>query len=139
MCERYGIQFHHSSPYYPQGNGQAEATNKTLIKILKKTCESHKFSDWPEKLIDALWAYRTSIWTPIGQTPYALTFRMEAMLPYKIFLPSLRVQLDQEMSESEHWEALLIQLKLLDERRLRAVEHVQVYQNYLLKFYQKKI
>ena len=61
MCERYGIQLHHSSPYYPQGNGQAEATNKTLIKILKKTCESHKFADWPEKLIDALWAYRTSI------------------------------------------------------------------------------
>ena len=41
--------------------GQAEATNKTLIKNLKKICESHKFSDWPEKLIDALWAYRTSI------------------------------------------------------------------------------
>ena len=49
MCERYGIQLHHSSPYYPQGNGQAEATNKTLIKILKKTCESNKFADWPEK------------------------------------------------------------------------------------------
>ena len=61
MCDRYGIQLHHSSPYYPQGNGQAKATNKTLIKILKKTCESHKFSDWLEKLIDALWAYRTSI------------------------------------------------------------------------------
>ena len=51
MCDRYEIQLHHSSPYCPQGNGQAEATNKTLIKILKKTCESHKFSDWLEKLI----------------------------------------------------------------------------------------
>ena len=64
MCDRYGIQLHHSSPYYPQENGQAKATNKTLIKILKKTCESNKFFDWPEKLIDALWAYRTSIRTP---------------------------------------------------------------------------
>ena len=45
MCDRYGIQLHHSSPYYPQGNGQAEDTNKTLIKILKKTCESNIFSD----------------------------------------------------------------------------------------------
>ena len=102
MCDRYDIQLHHSSPYYPQRNGQTEATNKTLIKILKKTCESNKFSDWPEKLIDALWAYRTSIRTPTGQTPYALTFGMEAVLPYEIFLPSLRVQLDQEMRESEH-------------------------------------
>ena len=49
---------------------------------------------------------------------------MEAVLPYEIFLPSLRVQLDQEMSESEHQEALLAQLELLDERHLRAAEHV---------------
>ena len=66
-------------------------------------------------------------------------FRMEAVLSYEIFLPSLRVQLDQEMSKSEHQEALLIQLELLDERRLRATEHVQVYQNRLSKFYQKKV
>ena len=128
MCERYGIQLHHSSPYYPQGNGQAEATNKTLIKILKKTCKSNKFIDWPEKLIDALWAYRTSIRTPTRQTPYALMFRIEAVLPYEIFLPSLRVQLNQEVSESEPRESLLAQLELLDERRLRVTKHVQVYQ-----------
>ena len=64
---------------------------------------------------------------------------MEAILPYEIFLPSLRVQLDQEMSESEHRGALLIQLELLDERRLRAAKHVQVYQKCLSKFYQKKV
>ena len=139
MCDKYGIQLHHSSPYYPQGNGQAKATNKTLIKILKKTCESNKFSDWPEKLIDVLWAYRTSIRTPTRQTPYVLTFGMEAVLPYEIFLPSLRVQLDQEVSESEHRESLLAQLELLDERHLRAAEHVQDYQNCLSKFYQKKV
>ena len=135
MCERYDIQLHHSSPYYPQGNGQAEATNKTLIKILKKTYESNKFSNWPEKLIDALWAYRTSIRTPTRQTPYVLMFGMEAVLSNEIFLPSLKVQIDQEMSESEHQKALLIQLELLDERRLRAAEHVQIYQKCLSKFY----
>ena len=129
MCNKYGIQLHHSSTYYPQGNRQAEATNKTLIKILKKTYKSNKFSIWPEKLIVALWAYRTSIRTPTGQTPYALTFGMEAVLPYEIFLPSLRVQLDQEMSEREHRESLLAQLELLDEKRLKADEHTQVYQD----------
>ena len=129
MCNRYEIQLHHSSSYYPQGNRQAEATNKTLIKILKKTCESNKFFDWPEKLIDVLWAYRTSIRTPTGQTSYALTFKMKAVLPYEIFLPLLRVQLDQEVSESEHRKSLLARLELLDERHLRTVEHMQVYQN----------
>ena len=110
-----------------------------MIKILKKTCESYKFSDWPEKLIDALWAYRTSIRTPTRQTPYALTFGMEAVLPYEIFLPSLRVQLDQEMSEREHRESLLAQLELLHEKRLKAAEHTQVYQKRLSKFYKKKV
>ena len=43
------------------------------------------------------------------------------------------------MSESEHQEALLIQLELLEERCLWAIEHVQVYQNRLSKFYQKKV
>ena len=99
-----------------------------MIKILKKTYEGNQIFNWPEKLIDALWAYRTSIQTPTRQTPYALTFRMKAILPYEIFLPSLRVQLDQEMSESEHRGALLIQLELLDEKHLRATEHAQVYQ-----------
>ena len=66
-------------------------------------------------------------------------FRMEAVLPYEIFLPSLRVQLDQEMNESEHQESLLAQLELLDERHLRTAEHVQVYQKWLSKFYQKKL
>ena len=64
---------------------------------------------------------------------------MEAVLLYEIFLPSLRVQLDQEVSESEHRESLLAQLELLDERRLRAAEHTQVYQKRLSKFYQKKV
>ena len=43
------------------------------------------------------------------------------------------------MSESEYWEAFLTQLELLDERRLRVAEYVQVYQKYLSKFYQKKV
>ena len=64
---------------------------------------------------------------------------MEAVLPYEIFPPSLRVQLDQEMSEGEHRESLLAQLELLDEKQLRAAEHTQVYQKRLSKFYQKKV
>ena len=43
------------------------------------------------------------------------------------------------MSEREHRESLLAQLELLDERHLWAAEHVQVYQNRLSKFYQKKV
>jgi transposase InsO family protein len=30
-----------SSPYYVQANGQAESSNKTLIKLIKKNIEEH--------------------------------------------------------------------------------------------------
>jgi len=43
-------------------------------------------------------------------------------------IPSLRVQLDKEMSVDEHQRAHLAQLELLDELRLKAVEHTQAYQ-----------
>jgi hypothetical protein len=46
-----------SSNYYPQGNGLAESTNKTLIQILKKTIIEN-LRNWNTKLIDALWASR---------------------------------------------------------------------------------
>ena len=36
LIEAYYIKHGRSTPYYPQGNGQAEATNKVMLKILKK-------------------------------------------------------------------------------------------------------
>jgi len=36
MLEFHQIKHHWLSPYYPQGNEQAEATNKTLIMSISK-------------------------------------------------------------------------------------------------------
>ena len=45
----------HSSPYYPQANGQVESVNKTLKTILKWTIDvAH--SNWHIMLYPALWA-----------------------------------------------------------------------------------
>jgi transposase InsO family protein len=35
FCEQFRIALIHSTPYYPQGNGLAESSNKILIKIIK--------------------------------------------------------------------------------------------------------
>jgi transposase InsO family protein len=42
FCEHFGISLIHSTPYYPQGNGLAEASNKILIKIIKRLLEDNK-------------------------------------------------------------------------------------------------
>ena len=31
FCEKNGIMLKHSTPYYPQGNGLAESSNKNII------------------------------------------------------------------------------------------------------------
>ena len=83
--------------------------------------------DWSEKLPFALWAYRTSFRTSTGATPYSLVYGMEAVLPIEIEMGSLRVTLEQQISETEWAQSHFDQLSLLDERRLRAADHVQAY------------
>jgi transposase InsO family protein len=36
FCNDYNITLGHSTSYYPQGNGLAESSNKSLTKIYKK-------------------------------------------------------------------------------------------------------
>ncbi|RVW41911.1 hypothetical protein CK203_081557 [Vitis vinifera] len=58
FCSELNIRNSYSTPRYPQSNGQAEATNKTLITALKKRLEQAK-GKWVEELPGVLWAYRT--------------------------------------------------------------------------------
>ncbi|KAH7858121.1 hypothetical protein Vadar_020217 [Vaccinium darrowii] len=59
FCAQYGIRNYYSTPAYPQSNGQAEASNKTILKSLKKRLEKKK-GKWPDELPAVLWAYRTT-------------------------------------------------------------------------------
>ena len=44
MCESMGIQLVHSTSYYPQGNGLAESSNKSLVKIIRNLLETNQKS-----------------------------------------------------------------------------------------------
>ncbi|KAL6129039.1 hypothetical protein ACLB2K_072392 [Fragaria x ananassa] len=87
----YGIKFLHSTPYYAQSNGQAEANNKIILSILKRMLADNPHN-WHNELDNTLWAYRTSKRTPTGTTPYALMFGHYVVLPFEINVQSLRVQ-----------------------------------------------
>jgi transposase InsO family protein len=39
FVDSYGIKLLNLSPYYAQANGQAESSNKTLVKLIKKKIE----------------------------------------------------------------------------------------------------
>ncbi|RVW61619.1 hypothetical protein CK203_065872 [Vitis vinifera] len=95
--------------------------------------------DWSEKLPFALWAYRTSFRTSTGATPYSLAYGMEAMLPVEIEMGSLRVALEQQIPEADWAQAQFDQLNLLDERRLRAADHVRAYQRKMARAFKKRV
>jgi transposase InsO family protein len=53
------IKLLNSLPYYAQANGQVEASNKSLIKLIKRKIEAQP-KRWHEILSEALWAHRVS-------------------------------------------------------------------------------
>jgi len=55
MCAKFKVRRHFSTGYNPAANGQAEAFNKVLCKLLKKVVSQNK-RHWHEKLLESLWA-----------------------------------------------------------------------------------
>ena len=66
---------------------------------MKKMAKTHK--DRHDTLPYTLWAYRTSVRTLAGATPYTLVYGMEAVLPVEVEIPSLRVLREAELEEAE--------------------------------------
>ncbi|CAL8990977.1 unnamed protein product, partial [Prunus brigantina] len=85
---KYGIKQHMSTLRYPQGNGQAEASNKIVLDCLKKRLEGAK-GKWVDELLGVLWAYRTTKRRSIRKTPFSLAYGTEAIIPSHITVPSM--------------------------------------------------
>lgn len=83
-CTKLGIKYKYSFPGHLK---QVKATNKTLMEIQKKKLTDQK-GRWAEELPGVSWMYRTTIRTPTGETPFALTYGSEAILPVEVGVPS---------------------------------------------------
>lgn len=95
--------------------------------------------DWHVQLNPALWAYRTSIRTPTGATPYSLVYGSEAILPLEVEIPSLRVSLKGLIPDEEYRVNRLQELELLDERCQHAYTHLKAYQQRMCRSYNHKV
>jgi transposase InsO family protein len=85
------IKLIRSSPYYAHANGQAEASNQSLIKLIKRKIDEYP-RRWHEVLSEALWAYRISCHGATKTSPYHLVYGQEAVLPWEITAGSRRVE-----------------------------------------------
>ena len=64
---------------------------------------------------------------------------MEAVLPVEIEMRFLRAALKQQILEAEWVQSRFDQLSLLDERRLRAADHIQAYQRKMARAFKKRV
>jgi len=97
------------------------------------------YKDWHEMLPFSLHGYRTSVRTSTGATPFSLVYGMEAVLPFEVEIPSLRVLMETKLEEAEWVQARYDQLSFIDEKRLAAVCHGQLYQRRMKKAFDKKV
>ena len=51
-----------------------------MLKIIKTRLEGAK-GVWPDELPGVLWAYRMTVRTPTGETPFKLAYGSEAVIP----------------------------------------------------------
>ena len=82
-----GIKNRYSTPVYPQSIGQAEAINKAIVNGLKKMLDGVK-GRWVEELPNVLWAYRTTPRWFTGETPFSLSYGVEAVILTEVNLCS---------------------------------------------------
>lgn len=119
FAQEMGIFFTHSSPYFAQGNGQAEATNKILKSIIQKMLDDNP-RNWHEALPQAVWAYRTSQRGPTRTTPYALVYGHDAVLPMERAVNTLRVRKQPPLEDPDYRASMLQVLDTIEQTREEA-------------------
>ncbi|PKI57924.1 hypothetical protein CRG98_021673 [Punica granatum] len=118
-------------------NGAVEAANKNIKKIIEKMTVNYK--DWHEMLPYALLAYRMSIRTSTGATPYSLVYGMEAVLSIEVEIPSMRILAETKLEEAKWAKQCYEQLNLIDKKRLKALCHGQCYQQRMARARNAKV
>ena len=81
-------------------------------------------------------AYRTTARTPIGETPFRLTYGNEAIIPTEVRLTCYWVH---NHDESKNDEAIRLQLDLVDEIRAMAEQRLAWYRDYTTKYYNSRV
>lgn len=83
FCKRYGIQLKHSTPYWPQGNGETERQNRSIMKGIRISARNH--TDWKHDLEELNYVYSLTPHPATGRSPAELAFGRR----FKDWIPQL--------------------------------------------------
>jgi hypothetical protein len=133
-----GIKLIRSSPYYAQANGQAEASNESLIKLIKRKIDEHP-RRWHEVLSEALWAHHISCHGATKTSPYHLVYGQEAVLPWEIMTDSRHVEFQNDLTAEEYATLMNDNIEDLTELRLWSLERIKENKAKVARAYNKKV
>jgi hypothetical protein len=133
-----GIKLLNSSSYYAQANGQAEASNKILIGLIKKKIDE-KPRRWHEVLPEALWAYRASKHGAIKVTPFKLVYGQEDVLSVEVSMQMSRVMFQDRLSATEYRNLMMDEIDDLLENRLVALQEMEREKLKVARLYNKRV
>ncbi|KFK44296.1 hypothetical protein AALP_AA1G239700 [Arabis alpina] len=93
---------------------------------------------WADELEGVLWSHRTTPKRGTGETPFALVYGTECVIPPEITSPGPRRRLLPE-HEDLNDSLLFDELDFLNERRSQALIRIANYQNAAARYYNSKV
>jgi hypothetical protein len=138
FVKSYGIRLLNSSPYYAQANGQAESSNKTLVKLIKKKIEDSP-KRWHEVLSEALWAHRISRHGATKVTPFELVYSQEAVLPVEVNLGAYRLAKKNDLNVDTYYALMMDNIDEVTDKRLEALEEIEKDKRQVTIAYNKRV
>jgi len=133
-----GIKVLNSSLYYAQDNGQAKASNKGIIKLIKRKIEENP-RRWHTLLNEALWSYWMACHGSTKVSPYQLVYVHDAVLPWEIKTRSRRIFSQDHLNTDDYATLMKDELDDLVGHRLKSLISIEENKKRVAKWYDKKV
>ena len=102
-----------------------------MLKIIKTRLKGAK-RVWSDELPRVLWAYKTTVKTLTGETPFKLAYGSEAVIPAEVHVANHRVM---KYQDDENEEQFRLNLDLIEKVRMDAEQRIARYKSLMARQY----